>query len=440
MTVMRGVLLAVAARTHTQLNQMTWGDQRNTLIVELAARTGQPVPHFQAMDDRTLEGTGAVYAFLLAAGIRNGDQLRAMSDHDRRNTLIVELDAQTHVGIAALQRSSDLDLVLIGLGSIADAQRLGTPASFIRGVLLAGGFRNQQQLNGMSHEDQRNTLIVELTARTNQANYQSFDDRVLAGIGALLVFARRAGIRNDAQLKTMTADDLRNTMIVEIDAQTGHGSSLQAWQNIDLVRVGLGVDQSKIVNRSLPLGSQPTFVHFKSLLPMTDQRHGYFLRQFVAMSDLFSPGRVAVALGSIQDLSDRADLALARVLDVGVCDMEQVQTSDQMTLYNERAGVGPDDVVVYLVSSLVNGSSMTTNVGCASHPAGQPGCAIVEGVVDWLLAHEVGHVLDLRHVDDEVASNSRFLMWPNIGWTDLPPDVSDTEFQRMINSGLTPAV
>ena len=207
MTVMRGVLLAVAARTHTQLNQMTWGDQRNTLIVELAARTGQPVPHFQAMDDRTLEGTGAVYAFLLAAGIRNGDQLRAMSDHDRRNTLIVELDAQTHVGIAALQRSSDLDLVLIGLGSIADAQRLGTPASFIRGVLLAGGFRNQQQLNGMSHEDQRNTLIVEMTARTNQANYQSFDDRVLAGIGALLVFARRAGIRNDVQLKPFTADN-----------------------------------------------------------------------------------------------------------------------------------------------------------------------------------------------------------------------------------------
>src|SRR5680860_52312 len=150
------------------------------------------------MDNQTLEGVGAVYAFILGSGIRTGDQLRTMSDDDCRNTLIVELDGLTHLGAASLQRHSNLELVLIGLGSLVDAQQLGTPASFIRGVLLAGGFRNQRQLNAMSHEDQRNTLIDELTGRTNQANYQSYNDHELAGAGALLVFLRRAGIRGDA--------------------------------------------------------------------------------------------------------------------------------------------------------------------------------------------------------------------------------------------------
>lgn len=138
MTVMRGVLLAIGARTHSQLTQMTWEDQRNTLIVELSGRTSESVAHYQAMDNATLEGVGAVYAFMLAGGIRTRDQLRTMSDDGCRNTLIVELDGQTHLG-ARLQGHSNLQLVLIGLGSLVDSQQLGTPASFIRGVLLAGG-------------------------------------------------------------------------------------------------------------------------------------------------------------------------------------------------------------------------------------------------------------------------------------------------------------
>jgi hypothetical protein len=40
------------------------------------------------------------------------------------------------------------------------------PVSFVRGVLLVGKFRTQAALNSMSGEDQRNTLISELAART----------------------------------------------------------------------------------------------------------------------------------------------------------------------------------------------------------------------------------------------------------------------------------
>lgn len=96
----------------------------------------------------------------------------------------------------------------------------------------------------MSAEDQRNALIVEMVAHSNQpvGDYQGLNDFQLAGAGAVMVFLRGAGIRDDAQLKTISADDQRNIMIVEIDGQTHLGSRLQSLRNMDLVLAGLGVD------------------------------------------------------------------------------------------------------------------------------------------------------------------------------------------------------
>src|SRR5215204_1594734 len=113
--------------------------------------------------------------------------------------------------------------------------------SLIRGVLLAGKFRSQHELSTMSLEDQRNTAIVELTAHSGQSNYQSFDDAALAGMGAVMVFLREAKIRDDAGLRRMSAEDQRNTLIVELNAQTGLGvPQLQGLTSVDLVLVGLG--------------------------------------------------------------------------------------------------------------------------------------------------------------------------------------------------------
>ena len=98
MTLIRGVLLAGRFRTQHELNGMSDEDQRNTLIVELANRTNQPVPHFQAMDNPTLAGTGAVLAFLRTTKIRTDGELKRMTDDDQRNTLIVEIGAQNGMG------------------------------------------------------------------------------------------------------------------------------------------------------------------------------------------------------------------------------------------------------------------------------------------------------------------------------------------------------
>lgn len=238
MSLIRGVLLAGQFRTHHELNGMSQDGQRNTLIVELSNRSNQN--NFQAFNDTELAGMGAVLVFLRTARIRDDAQLKTISIDDMRNILIVEMDTMTGMG-ATLQGLSNIDLVTLGLGKFDTAASL-KQNTFVRGALLAGKFRTQHELNTMPEEGQINTLITELTGRSNQHNFQSFNPFELAGMGAVLVFLRTARIRNDAQLKTISIDDMRNILIVEIDGQTHLGSRLQSLSNIDLVLAGLGID------------------------------------------------------------------------------------------------------------------------------------------------------------------------------------------------------
>jgi len=172
---------------------------------------------------------------------------------DMRNILIVELGAQTGMSGSALQGMSNIELVLLGLGKPAPGGLIS--GSFIRGVLLAGQFRTQHELNKMSPDDQRNTLIVEMAGHSNQTNLQAFNDFELAGAGAVMVFLRGARIRTDTELKTLSADDQRNIAIVEIGSQTNLGSKLQSLSNMDLVLTALGVDP--VFKKPLPPIVQP---------------------------------------------------------------------------------------------------------------------------------------------------------------------------------------
>ena len=249
MSLIRGVLLAGNFRTQHELNTMSHDDQRNTLIVELAGRSKQT--RLQSFDDDALAGMGAVLVFLRTARIRDDAGLKGMTADDMRNVLIVELGAQTGMSGPALQGMSNIELVLLGLGN-PQAGGL-TPGHFIRGVLLVGRFRTQHELNQMSADDQRNTLIVEMASHSNQANFSALNDFDLAAAGAVMVFLRGARIRTDAELQTMSVDDQRNVAIVEIGSQTNLGSRLQGLRSMDLVRIALGVDPESIF-KELPHG------------------------------------------------------------------------------------------------------------------------------------------------------------------------------------------
>jgi hypothetical protein len=156
----------------------------------------------------------------------------------------------------------------------------------------------------------------------------------------------------------------------------------------------------------------------------------FIQRQYTEIRRLFLKSGLDVRFGSTQDLSGDASLTPLLALDVGPCNLG-APTAEHNLLFAHRDGVGADELVVYVVQTLVGGSGNL--LGCATHPAGQPGAAIVQSNALWLVAHEVGHVLGLFHV----ATSSDNLMFPNVGWTNLPPDLSDSEAATMVGSVLT---
>ncbi|HYW50696.1 MAG TPA: FG-GAP-like repeat-containing protein, partial [Gemmatimonadaceae bacterium] len=117
-------------------------------------------------------------------------------------------------------------------------------------------------------------------------------------------------------------------------------------------------------------------------------------------------------------------------VDVGGCSIGVV-TAEQTQLFNSRQNAWGQDIVVYFVRSTVPPYN-----GCAAHPAGRAGAVVAQGATVWTLGHEVGHVLGLRHVND----NNRLMTGngtSNI--TNLPPDLVATEVITMRASTLTRA-
>ncbi|MFJ8596611.1 tachylectin-related carbohydrate-binding protein [Streptomyces sp. NPDC093598] len=142
------------------------------------------------------------------------------------------------------------------------------------------------------------------------------------------------------------------------------------------------------------------------------------------MSEVYATAGIKVELASTENL----DLPALNDLDMGECVMGTV-TEEQTQLFANRNNARPNDVVVYFVRSTVPPSN-----GCAAHPAGRPGAVVAQGATQWTLGHEVGHVLDLLHVD-----NNDRLMTGN-GTADItnpPPDLVSDELQTMVDSAFS---
>jgi hypothetical protein len=192
-------------------------------------------------------------------------------------------------------------------------------------------------------------------------------------------------------------------------------------------------------------GCKRVVVHFKSLLPIDKTVKTFIDTQFTAMQALYAQGQIAVLRGTTEDLSGNVNLRRLQNINVGACLTGQ-PTADQKALFANRNNVGNNELVVYVVSTLIGGTG--NFVGCATHPDGQPGAAVIQVAQDWVVAHEVGHVLGLSHVCefaiptkpptpppsnscDVNPTLSDSLMWPTTAWTNVPPDLANSEYKKM---------
>jgi hypothetical protein len=122
---------------------------------------------------------------------------------------------------------------------------------------------------------------------------------------------------------------------------------------------------------------------------------------------------------NIEEAAPRETLTVAvdlRDIDVDDCILGK-STIEQNELFTFRNNLGPRDIAVYIVDSVLDPAN--TLAGCASHPDAVPACLIEANASAVLMAHEIGHVLGLHHVSD-----TNNIMWNKGGWTNLPPDLT----------------
>jgi len=115
-------------------------------------------------------------------------------------------------------------------------------------------------------------------------------------------------------------------------------------------------------------------------------------------------------------------------VDVGRC-RDGIVTTEMQRLFDLRDGVGEDEIAFYCVRSTDRPSN-----GCGLSPRDQPSVIVVVGADRWSLAHELGHLLQLVHISD----NLRLMFGggtSNI--SDPPPDLSSNEANTIRNNRLT---
>ncbi|MEC2257866.1 matrixin family metalloprotease [Bacillus cereus] len=143
-----------------------------------------------------------------------------------------------------------------------------------------------------------------------------------------------------------------------------------------------------------------------------------------SMEEVYNTAGILIEVVS----TEKFNLPHLNDVEIGLC-VEGSTTEEQNLLFSHRDSVGVNELVAYFVRATIPDSN-----GCAAHPNNLPGVVITEEASQWTLAHEIGHVLGLSHVND----NNR-LMTKNgtHNITNAPPDLTPEEILTMQNSDYT---
>lgn len=144
---------------------------------------------------------------------------------------------------------------------------------------------------------------------------------------------------------------------------------------------------------------------------------------------------IPVMLDAAGAVLARANLRLRVLSDVEITSSGDVHvsggchgsglSSGQTDLFATTAS-GPDEILVFFIRATDPPVS-----GCAQHPVGQPGALLTEACSRFTLAHEIGHLLGLHHVQD----TKRLMHSCTLDITVAHPVLTDPEITTMQDSG-----
>jgi hypothetical protein len=144
---------------------------------------------------------------------------------------------------------------------------------------------------------------------------------------------------------------------------------------------------------------------------------------------VFDQAKISINLKSDNTLKlSNAELVKFTAVKVHSCCAGNSVTAEQSDLYALASGIDTKDIVVFLVQDTDKAMD-----GCAQHPKGRPGAIVTSICSTWTLAHELGHLLGLEHVNERAR-----LMFNSgtLGITADPPVLTKEEVELMLKSDL----
>jgi len=244
------VILKNGWRVREDLQNRTNNELKTIIIDNLARNSAESESRLRNMRDHELIHSGYLYHWVSFANLVTRYERNEMTLNQMKNVIQDYVMIQTKKTAFDLDASTfdTIDLLQSVFGLYSDYYNLNRfyvyPALIDAGDVIALlDWRDNSSVAHFSNFDKRNTLIYELNERTSGAHIgalQAKSTQALIGDALLYYALLEKNSHNESTLRTMTIDDIRNTVIHHLSIMIGDDigvAHLQAKSNYELARL-----------------------------------------------------------------------------------------------------------------------------------------------------------------------------------------------------------